>query len=91
MTTSHVLNFGYIILFYFFNIIFINEEYLRIFNTILQLLVCLFLMLRYYPRKSKMTITENDSDIIFNSAIFLFVNLGVVEYFHQSIKVFIPV
>ena len=90
INTTHLLNFGYLILFMGFNIILVNQSYLRTFNTIIQLLVCLFIMLRFNPRRNINVLKDNDKSIIFGSAVFLFVNLGVIEYLNRKIEIILP-
>ena len=73
-----------------FNIVLIEQSYLRTFNTVIQLLVCLFIMLRFNPRRNINVLKDNDKNIIFGSAVFLFVNLGVIEYLNRKIEIIIP-
>ena len=90
INTTHLLNIGYLILFMGFNVVLIKQSYLRTFNTIIQLLVCLFIMLRFNPRRNIHSLKENDRHIIFGSAVFLFVNLGVIEFLNRKIEVILP-
>lgn len=79
----HILNIIYLYLFFGSDTIIFNESFIRELNTILQLMVCLFLIYRFNPFENNIIISNNDKRIIFSSAIFLFVNLGVIEYLHQ--------
>jgi len=90
INTTHLLNIGYLILFMGFNVILVNQNYLRTFNTIIQLLVCLFIMLRFNPRRNIHILKDNDKHIIFGSAVFLFVNLGVIEFLNRKIETILP-
>ena len=90
INTTHLLNIGYLLLFMGFNIILVKQSYLRTFNTIIQLLVCLFIMLRFNPRRNINVLKDNDKSIIFGSAVFLFVNLGVIEYLNRKIETILP-
>lgn len=80
----HIVNFSYLYLFFGLDTVIFNESFIREINTILQLLVCLFLIYRFNPFKNDLIISNNDKRIIFSSAVFLFINLGVVEYLHQK-------
>ena len=90
INTTHILNIGYLFLFMGFNIILVNQSYLRTFNTIIQLLVCLFIMLRFNPRRNIHILKDNDKEIVFGSAVFLFVNLGVIEFLNRKIETILP-
>lgn len=90
INTTHLLNIGYLLLFMGFNIVLIEQSYLRTFNTIIQLLVCLFIMLRFNPRRNIHILKDNDKEIIFGSAVFLFVNLGVIEFLNRKIETILP-
>ena len=62
-----------------FGIVTIGQSYLRLFNIVIQLFICVFLMFRFHPFR-KHDLREYDSKIIFGSAAFLLVNLGSVEF-----------
>ena len=62
-----------------FGVLSFNSIYLRLFNVLIQLFICLFLMFRFHPFR-KHELKEYDSKIIFSSAAFLLFNLGVVEF-----------
>jgi hypothetical protein len=61
---------------------------LRGFNIFIQLFICLFLMIRFHPFR-KHELREYDSKIIFSSAAFLLLNLGVIEIVTQFGTVFL--
>lgn len=65
-------------------IVLINTDYINVFNIIVHGILCLFLMYRFNPMRKNIEINRFDQTIIFSSALFLLVNLGIVE----SIKTF---
>ena len=77
-----VLYFCYFTL--FFGVIYINPEYLDVFRTIMQVFVCVFLIYRFHPYR-RHTLRQYDPNIIFSSALFLLVNLGIVKTAHAFI------
>jgi len=60
-------------------IILINTNYINIFNVIVHSILCLFLMYRFNPLRKNIEIKFYDQIIIFSSAFFLLLNLGIVE------------
>ena len=62
----------------FIGVIYLNHEYLYLFRMIMQILVCLFLIYRFHPFQQHV-LKSYDSRIIFSSAIFLLINIGIVE------------
>jgi hypothetical protein len=63
-----------------FGIVFINSTYIDIFNIIVHSFLCLFLMYRFNPLRKNIELKHYDQVIIFSSAFFLLLNLGVVEF-----------
>lgn len=61
----------------FVGVIYINPEYLYIFKTIMQVLVCIFLIYRFHPYRNHV-LQKYDAKIIFSSAMFLLVNISAV-------------
>lgn len=61
----------------FMGIIYINSEYLYIFKTLMQVLVCIFLIYRFHPYRNHV-LQKYDAQIIFSSAMFLLVNISAV-------------
>ena len=57
-----------------------TSETLRVFNVLIQVFICLFLIFRFHPFR-KHELREYDGKIIFGSAAFLLFNLGVIEIF----------
>ena len=68
----------------FIGVIYINPEYLYVFKTIMQLIVCIFLIYRFHPYR-KHVLQKYDAQIIFSSAMFLLVNISAVAVANQII------
>ena len=68
-------------IFTFFGIVIINETYIRKFSIIFQLVVCIFLIYRFYPTKEIKVITKLDKSIIFYCATFLLMNVVSTEIY----------
>ena len=66
----------------FFGIIYIDESYIRIFSTIIQFIVCTFLIIRFFPFQKMYEITKLDVSIIFYCATFLLMNVVFVELYN---------
>jgi hypothetical protein len=66
----------------FFGILYIDESYIRAFSTFIQFVVCLFLMIRFFPLRQTHEITKLDVSIIFYCATFLFMNVVLVEVYN---------
>jgi hypothetical protein len=60
-------------------IVFINGTYVNTFNVVVHSFLCLFLMYRFNPLQKNIVIKEYDKVIVFSSALFLLLNLGIVE------------
>jgi hypothetical protein len=60
-------------------IVLINPQYINVFNIIVHGILCLFLMYRFNPLRKNIEINRFDQTIIFSTAIFLLLNLGIVE------------
>lgn len=63
----------------YFGIMKYNVKYLEYLNIGIQLFICIFLIIRFNPLR-KHHLKEFDANIIFGSAIYLLVNLGLTEY-----------
>jgi hypothetical protein len=63
-----------------FGILIINTTYIDAFNIAVHIILCLFLMYRFNPFRTAREINKYDQIIIFSSASFLLLNLGIVEY-----------
>ena len=61
----------------FMGVIYINSEYLYRFKTMMQVIVCIFLIYRFHPYRNHV-LQKYDAKIIFSSAMFLLVNISAV-------------
>ena len=61
----------------FMGVIYINSEYLYMFKTMMQVIVCIFLIYRFHPYRNHV-LQKYDAQIIFSSAMFLLVNISAV-------------
>ena len=68
----------------FIGVIYINPEYLYMFKTMMQVLVCIFLIYRFHPYRNHV-LQKYDAKIIFSSAMFLLVNISAVAVANQII------
>ena len=68
----------------FIGVLYINVEYLHIFKTMMQLIVCVFLLYRFHPYR-KHVLQKYDAQIIFSSAMFLLVNISAVALANKLI------
>ena len=59
----HILNFTYIILFAFFGIIILNQDYIKQYNRMMQMFVCVFLLFKFHPFREH-TLKKVDSKIV---------------------------
>lgn len=71
-----IIHIVYILL--FLGIVSINFKYLRFFSIVIQIMVCIFLIVRFHPFREHYYI-KNDATILFGSAIFMLENLGLTE------------
>ena len=66
----------------YFGIMRYNVKYIDYLNIGVQLFICLFLIIRFHPFRNH-HLKEFDANIIFGSAMYLLINLGLTEYvFH---------
>jgi hypothetical protein len=72
----------------FFGLFYVNPSYIRILTTIIHVLICAFLIIRFHPFR-KHELKEFDSQIIFASAIVLFTNGPVFDALLHYLKQFI--
>ena len=61
----------------FMGVIYINSEYLYMFKTMMQVIVCVFLIYRFHPYRNHV-LQKYDAQIIFSCAMFLLVNISAV-------------
>lgn len=84
-TVKKQLYWGLILLLYilygitFFHIIYVNPMWIRLLSTLIQTLICLFLLVRFNPFR-KHELREFDGQIIFASALLLLTNLVSTEF-----------
>ena len=59
-------------------------KYLIVVETILQLYVAIFLLIRFNPIRTKATFTTFDRRIVFSSALFLFLTSSIGIYLKST-------
>ena len=69
-----------------YGVIFVNTKYINIFNIIVHSLLCLFLIYKFNPLQKDIEVKQYDQLIIFSIALFLLINLGIVEYLKTIIN-----
>jgi len=69
-----------------FGIVFFNKQYINFFNIIVHSVLCLFLIYRFHPWRKNIEIKHYDQVIIFSSAVFLLLNLGIIEIVKRFIS-----
>jgi len=75
------LYYSFLILLYFKILGDVEYKYLYNLNNFIQLFIAVFLLFRYHPFKTKYELSRSDINLIFASACFLIVNLGILHYF----------
>jgi hypothetical protein len=78
---------GYIVM--FLGISYVSPSYIRIISNVTYVFIAFLLMYKFNPFRQAVSITENDSNLIFVSASFILFNLGVTEYalsFFNTVK-----
>lgn len=63
-----------------FNITVLSHEILDNLNTLVQMFICFVLFFRFNPWRN-VKVNENDKHVIFGSAVFLFSNLAITNYY----------
>jgi len=87
LVTMGFVYIGYIIL--FLGISYISPDYIRAVSNITYVMIGFVLMYKFNPFREATTVTENDSKLIFISALFILFNLGVTEFalsFFKTVK-----
>jgi len=79
MISLQIINVAMVLSHKIFNRILINPTYIKQFNTGLQAIVCIVLIIKYNPFRTHV-FRPNDARLITGSAIFILLNLGVGEY-----------
>ena len=83
-TTTYILYTVYVLV--FLGILSTVPDYLYLWNYIVQIGLCLFLMIRYHPFRNVYKFEKNDEKIIFNVAVLLFINLISVPFIIQYLE-----
>jgi hypothetical protein len=68
----------------FFGIWYVNPSYINVMNTLMQVYVAVFLMLRFNPF-AKHEFRPYDDILIFGSALLILTNVGVMSFFTEYI------
>ena len=63
----------------YFGILKYNVKYIDYLNMGIQIFICIFLIIRFHPFR-KHHLKEFDANIIFGSAVYLLINLGLTEF-----------
>ena len=79
MISLQVINVAIVLSHKILNRTLINPTYIKQFNTSLQAIVCIVLIIKYNPFRTHV-FRPNDARLITGSAIFILLNLGVGEY-----------
>lgn len=74
-----LVHISYLALFY--GIISIDQKYIRNFSTLIQFVVCLVLIYRFFPYRTTYVLTPLDISIIFYCATFLLLNVVSTELY----------
>ena len=69
----------------FFGIFYVNNSYIHQLDVFIQIFIATILIIRYNPFR-KHIFHENDNTIIFASAFFLLMNVGLTEGFSAYIQ-----
>jgi hypothetical protein len=83
-TTTYILYVVYALV--FLGLLSTVPHYLYIWNYIVQIGLCVFLMIRYHPFRTVYKFEKNDEKIIFNVAVLLFINLISVPFIIQYLE-----
>lgn len=93
MTETHARFFSATVLFLhilyltlFFGVVALNETYVHNFSTVIQFGVCLFLIYRFFPYKTRYVLTRLDVSVIFYCATFLLLNVVSIELYSAFFK-----
>lgn len=85
MISLQAMNVLYILLYSLFGVVLMNQSWLRKTNTMIQILLCIILLIKYHPFREH-EFKKNDAKLIFGSALFLFFNLGIIEYLNAAVS-----
>lgn len=79
MVSLQVINVVMVLTHKIFNRTFINPTYIKQYNTSLQAVVCVVLIIKFNPFRTHI-FRSNDARLITGSALFILINLGIGEY-----------
>jgi hypothetical protein len=80
-----LLNILYIIILFVVGVVVFDNELINQINTISRIIICLILMIKFHPFREHI-LHKNDASIIFGSAVFLIINLGIMKYVQIAIN-----
>ena len=69
---------------YFFKFVNINIEYINGFNLLIEIFICLFLIIKFFPLTNHV-FYKQDSIIIFGCALFLLFHIGFGKFIDSNI------
>lgn len=69
---------GYIII--LLGVTLIAPQQLKLLSIMVHILICFFLIYKFNPFKQTVAIDSRDSTLIFSTAVFLLLNLGITEF-----------
>ena len=67
-------------IFLFLGISYLLPSYIRTISNFMHVVICLFLIYKYNPLRSKQQVTEYDNYFIFFSAVFILMSMGLTEF-----------
>ena len=67
-------------IFIFLGISYILPTYIRVISNFMHVVICLFLIYKFNPLRSKQQLTEYDNYFIFFSAFFILISMGLTEF-----------
>lgn len=70
------INISYFLL--FLGVLSISPKYIRYFSNFIQILICIFLIVRFHPFREHYYL-KNDATLLFGSALLMLQNLGLTE------------
>ena len=70
------INISYFLL--FFGVLSISPNYIRYFSNFIQILICIFLIVRFHPFREHYYL-KNDATLLFGRALLMLQNLGLTE------------
>jgi hypothetical protein len=77
LLTLGITYIGYIFL--FLGVSYVSPGYIKTLGNFMHIFICLLLIYKFNPLRGKIQLTDYDSQLIFLSATFILVNIGLVE------------